>query len=286
MPVFVVRGETPRDGSLPRRHLSSDCPALLAVEEELIERVRNTRRLRERTQRCRDGCWAEYEVEHEGAQLEGELAPEKPALPAWPIKTIVTLLDDDVNGPEEHPFAEVEVQWVDPSRVRVTFLGGAPAQIRQAHLTGKPGQDNVVIELESPMASPAPDERVTKEPSSSFIPLGTTVSSKIELTALLRRWYTECVEEHIGDVGQHQGNTAWIKINIADHRFRMHADTTRPAIARYLELAAEHGPSFVWHIRPTSRSEAVRKVCLEPDASPTPGFFVYSNTEYVEPLTL
>jgi hypothetical protein len=138
MPVFIVSGE--QDG---KRHLSADCDTLRDVPEDRIARVRNTRKLRERTERCDAGCWADYEAEERAASATPQ---KKPANATWIAKTTVTprTADFSTTG-DEHAFEEVEVAWYGSDRIKLTLKGGAPAAIYQVYLPGT-GRD-VILDL-------------------------------------------------------------------------------------------------------------------------------------------
>jgi hypothetical protein len=51
----------------------------------------------------------------------------------------------NVEGECDHPLSHVELAWYPEGRVKVTFLKGAPAVIRQAYLEGE-GRD-VIVEI-------------------------------------------------------------------------------------------------------------------------------------------
>ena len=65
----------------------------------------------------------------------------------------------------------------------------------------------------------------------------------------------------------------------------LHADTSRDAVRRYLELAAERGPSLSWRVRRGARG-TLNKACIEADGSPTKGLFLYTVEELSEPLEI
>lgn len=118
----------------------------------------------------------------------------------------------------------------------------------------------------------------------SFIDRDTHCESKAEFAELLRGWYDSTDEKTIGDLTAVTGVTTWVTVRTGGRDFRVHADTSRDGIRRYLELVGLHGPTLAWHVEP-SRSGNINKVCVEPDKSPTKGLFVYATTPLDEPAT-
>jgi len=109
----------------------------------------------------------------------------------------------------------------------------------------------------------------------SFIERDTHCESKAEFAELLRRWYDSTDEKTIGDLTVVKGVTSWVTVRTGGRDFRVHADTSRDGIRRYLELVGLHGATLPWHVE-RSRSGKINKVCVEPDKSPTKGLFVYA----------
>jgi hypothetical protein len=126
------------------------------------------------------------------------------------------------------------------------------------------------------MAEPAPVERA--------IPMGRECETKAEFTELLRWWLENTTEDTIGDGGAFRGK-AWIWVRAGGERCHLNADSTRKGMTRYLELARELGPGFPWHVIANNRGR-VNKVVIEPDKTPTPGLFLYVETELQSPATL
>lgn len=86
MPVFLDEREKPADGHLPRRHVTPDCPALEGRDAH-VKRVIDSESVRERTERCREGCWDDIEAQEarvveraaEGlARSPGSIRPKPP----------------------------------------------------------------------------------------------------------------------------------------------------------------------------------------------------------------
>jgi hypothetical protein len=109
----------------------------------------------------------------------------------------------------------------------------------------------------------------------TMIAKDTRCSSKQEFEQLLRTWYDETEERTLGDLDTHPGVTSWIFVTASGHEVKVHADTNRDAVRRYLELVGERGPGLIWHVRHGNRG-TLNKVCIEPDATPTKGLFMYT----------
>lgn len=119
----------------------------------------------------------------------------------------------------------------------------------------------------------------------ALIPRDTHCESKAEFAELLRRWYDSTDERTIGDLTQVKGVTTWVTIHTGGRDFRVHADTNRDGIRRYLELVGLHGPSLQWRVEPSQRRN-INKVCVEPDGAPTKGLFIYAMKELDEPTVV
>lgn len=64
----------------------------------------------------------------------------------------------------------------------------------------------------------------------------------------------------------------------------MHADTSRDAVRRYLEVG-ERGPGLTWHVVHGQRG-TLNKICVEADGVPTKGLFLYTVEPLLEPLSI
>lgn len=113
----------------------------------------------------------------------------------------------------------------------------------------------------------------------TLIAKDTRCSSKSEFARLLRNWHQTTKEETVGDKVRYPGVTPWIFVETIGHIVRVHADTTREAVSRYLALVSELGEDLPWKVARGQRG-TLNKVCIEPDGSATPGLFLYT----VEPL--
>lgn len=113
----------------------------------------------------------------------------------------------------------------------------------------------------------------------TLIEKDTHCESKTAFADLLRRWYDETTEKTLGDLDQHPGVTTWVKVRTSGHDVRVHADTNRDAVRRYLELVSELGPELPWRVE-RGRRGTLNKVVVEPDGQPTKGLFIYT----IEPL--
>ncbi len=114
------------------------------------------------------------------------------------------------------------------------------------------------------------------------IPKGTSCASKLEFEELLRSWYDETDERTLGEAGV--GVATWIVVNVGGRDVRVHADTTREAVRRYLELGAERGPGLPWLIRHGQKG-TLNKVWIE-TTGPTKGLFLYTAEVLAEPLDI
>jgi hypothetical protein len=119
----------------------------------------------------------------------------------------------------------------------------------------------------------------------ALIDRDTHCESKAEFAELLRRWYDTTGKKTIGDLAQVAGVTKWVSVRTGGRDFRVHADTNREGVRRYLELVGLHGPGLAWYVE-RSRSGRINKVCVEPDRSATKGLFVYATTPLDEPAVV
>jgi hypothetical protein len=119
----------------------------------------------------------------------------------------------------------------------------------------------------------------------TFITKDTTCESKEALAELLRGWYDGTAERTIGDVGNHPGVTTWVRARAGGHDVRIHADTTRDAVRRYLELVGQYGPNLPWRVERGLRG-TINKVCVEPGGLPTKGLFIYTTEPKPHPMVI
>lgn len=103
--------------------------------------------------------------------------------------------------------------------------------------------------------------------------------TKPEFHARLRRWFRETDEPVIGDPDAH-ARTAWVWIRDGHRLARLNADTTRPAVADYLELLRSAPGELDWSIVPSARGHNT-KIAFGPDRVVLPAFHLY-----VDPTTL
>ena len=71
--------------------------------------------------------------------------------------------------------------------------------------------------------------------------------SKTDFHSRLRAWLTNTDESVIGDPAV-IGVTAWIHVREGDSRYKLHADTRREAVERYLQLVDQYGDDLRWTI--------------------------------------
>jgi uncharacterized protein DUF262/uncharacterized protein DUF1524 len=114
---------------------------------------------------------------------------------------------------------------------------------------------------------------------------GTTCTSKPEFEELLTTWFNDTDELTIGDIERYPGLTTWVRVLTGGHEVHVHADTTRSAVGRYLELVSQLGRGIPWHVRYGVRG-SLNKICIEPDGSPTSGLFLYTASPLSAPTDI
>jgi len=103
--------------------------------------------------------------------------------------------------------------------------------------------------------------------------------TKLEFHARLLRWFRETDEPVIGDPDTDR-RTAWLWIRDGHRLARLFADTTREAVAGYLELLNENRGELEWTVVPSAAGQWT-KIAMGPDRSVIDGFHLY-----VDPRTL
>jgi hypothetical protein len=119
----------------------------------------------------------------------------------------------------------------------------------------------------------------------ALIAKDTFCGSKTAFATLLRSWYDQTDEKTIGDLERYPGVTTWVKVRTSGHDVRVHADTNRAAVRRYLELVSELGPELPWQVARGARG-TLNKVAVEPDGRPTKGLFIYTIEPLPHPMTI
>lgn len=119
----------------------------------------------------------------------------------------------------------------------------------------------------------------------TLIRKGTHCDTKQKFADILRRWYENTNEDTIGDLRSHYGVTTWMTVSASGHRCVVHADTSRDAIRRYLELVEDHGPDLSWRVE-RGRRGTLNKVCVELNGAPTPGLFIYTARAFESPASI
>jgi hypothetical protein len=114
---------------------------------------------------------------------------------------------------------------------------------------------------------------------------GTTYASKRQFEEALKRWHDGTDDPTIGDTVRYPGVTTWVRVLTAGVEIHVHADTTREAIGRYMELVSQRGYGLPWHVR-QGRGGKINKVCIEPDETATKGLFVYTAAPLSEPTDI
>jgi len=109
---------------------------------------------------------------------------------------------------------------------------------------------------------------------SGYIARYTTAESKHELTEILRDWLKCSDRPTIGDKGNF-GGKLWIVINLDGNQAAgLNADTTREAVAEYLEQAGALGADVPWHILLNQKGRW-NKLGFKADREATPGWYCY-----------
>ena len=107
--------------------------------------------------------------------------------------------------------------------------------------------------------------------------------SKAEFSALLRHWYDGTEQKTIGDLDQVKGVATWVTVRTGGRDVRVHADTNRDGVRRYLDSSACTGQSCPGGWSEAAEKGNINKVCVEPDATPTKGLFIYTMEPLEEP---
>ncbi len=98
--------------------------------------------------------------------------------------------------------------------------------------------------------------------------------SKSEFHSRLRRWFRDTNDAVIGDPDAH-ALTAWVWVRDGHRLARLNADTTRDAVAAYLELVRTL-PEIDWSIVPSARGHPT-KIAFGPDRIVLPAFHLYAD---------
>jgi hypothetical protein len=125
-------------------------------------------------------------------------------------------------------------------------------------------------------ATPTDDRR--------YLPHGMELASKRELAEVLGAWLRDSDASTIGDIAGY-GRRKWITVRLDGLRAELNADTTRAAVARYLEQVRRDGPELPWRVVPTTRAHVIRKIVFSDDPDIT-GWNCYLSKPLAEPRTL
>jgi hypothetical protein len=103
--------------------------------------------------------------------------------------------------------------------------------------------------------------------------------NKAEFHSRLRRWFRESDEAVIGDPDAH-ARTAWVWIRDGHRLARLNADTTRAAVALYLELLRASPGEIEWSIVPSARGN-LTKIAFGPERVVLSSFHLYADPSTV-----
>jgi hypothetical protein len=98
---------------------------------------------------------------------------------------------------------------------------------------------------------------------------------KGEFHSRLRRWLRDTDEPVIGDPEAH-ALTAWVWIRDGHRLARLNADTTRDAVAEYVNLVRHAPGDLEWSIVPSARGN-LTKIAFGPDRAILPAFHLYAD---------
>lgn len=116
---------------------------------------------------------------------------------------------------------------------------------------------------------------------SKYLPPGLTVTSKRDLAEVLTAWLQDSDAQTIGDPDPY-GGRKWISIDVAGARAYLNADTSRSAVARYLDQVQRDGADLPWQVVAT-RSGVIRKVVFGSHPSPVTGWNCYLERPRAQP---
>jgi hypothetical protein len=100
---------------------------------------------------------------------------------------------------------------------------------------------------------------------------------KAEFNDRLARWFRETGEPVIGDPAAHR-RTAWLWIRDGHLLAKLHADTTREAVAEYLELLRANPSPLAWTVVPSATGQ-MTKIAFGPEHAVIRNFHLYLDDE-------
>ena len=101
--------------------------------------------------------------------------------------------------------------------------------------------------------------------------------TRTEFHARLRAWLRDSQDVRVGPVDV-AGVTGWIYVKDGGTVFRLHADTSREAVQKYLELVDSIGEDLAWVPTVNQRGRA-NAVAYGPDAVRLVPFYFYVHRE-------
>jgi len=96
--------------------------------------------------------------------------------------------------------------------------------------------------------------------------------SRAEFHRRLRSWLDDTDESIVGpnDV---PGVTPWLHVRDNDRLFALHADTTRDAVRRYMDLVSLHGDELKWEVTTSRRGNPTALLYGPQGVRHTPFYF-------------
>lgn len=101
--------------------------------------------------------------------------------------------------------------------------------------------------------------------------------TKAEFHDRLARWFRDTDEESIGDPSAHR-RTAWVWIRDGHILAKLQADTTREAVAEYLEILRAHPRPLEWSVVPSATGQ-LTKIAFGPEKQTLRNFHLYVDDE-------
>lgn len=101
--------------------------------------------------------------------------------------------------------------------------------------------------------------------------------TKAELHDRLAHWLSETEEDLVGDPRAHR-RTAWVWVRDGHTLAKLHADTTRQAVAEYLVLVGLHQRRLEWTVIPSSTGH-LTKIAFGPERRTIRNFHLYGDNE-------
>jgi hypothetical protein len=101
--------------------------------------------------------------------------------------------------------------------------------------------------------------------------------TKLEFHDRLARWLRDTEDRVVGDPDAHR-RTAWVYVRDGHTLAKLHADTTREAVAEYLELVRTHRSPLEWTVVPSATGQ-LTKIAFGPERTTIRNFHLYLDDE-------